>query len=415
MLSPGAFNALLKTLEEPPEHTIFILATTEIHKVPITVLSRCQRYDFRRIDGKVICDHIKKIAYKEGFTVEDEAAQLISKLGDGSMRDAISLLDRCLSDSDTITYENAVSSLSLPENELIGSIWSAVCSQDVSGALTHFNNAYSDGCDIISIFDNILSLIRDIYIVKSVKDISNITLASPFTVKELTEMAKSCDTALLDYFIETINSTLSRLTRTSARKMDGEVCLIKLCSRAVKPSAAIPAKAADSPKPNVKSENKAVKPSPISDEAPMPTDDDAPPFDIPENQRKSLTYIPKIQTPKTEPIQKPSDDDQFKKDFLNKLGSGVNVATRSFLSKASIVAVGDNVIVVCDNDYLEFIQRTSVLNALTKTAKDMGFSSATVTDKMPKVKADTVMPKEEKAPKGMDELIEKAKKLGLMH
>ncbi|MBR4878941.1 MAG: DNA polymerase III subunit gamma/tau [Clostridia bacterium] len=423
MLSSGAFNALLKTLEEPPEHTIFVLATTEIHKVPITILSRCQRYDFRRIDGKVIFDHIKKIAYKEGFTIEDEAAQLIAKLGDGSMRDAISLLDRCLSENDVITYDNAVRSLSLPQNELIGGIWNAICTEDVSGALTLFNNAYAEGRDIISVFDNILSLIRDIYIIKSVKDVSNITLASSFTVKELNELAKDVTPSLLDYFIDTINNTLSKLTRTSARKMDGEVCLIKLCSRVVASEAPVsvkPATAAvkiEAPKPAAKAPQAVESDDapPFTDaDAPALTDDDAPPFDIPAEQEKpklNIPHIPKIEVPKSEIKKAAPSPDNFKKDFMAKLGSKVNVAIRQFLNNATILPNGGAVAVVCDKDYIDLLNRPSVTNALNETASEMGFTAATITDKMPKsLKGDD----EPKVSTGMDELMEKARKLGLM-
>ena len=429
MLSSGAFNALLKTLEEPPEHTIFVLATTEIHKVPITILSRCQRYDFRRIDGKVIFDHIKKIAYKEGFKIEDEATQLIAKLGDGSMRDAISLLDRCLSENDTITYDNAVRSLSLPQNELLTGIWNAICSEDVSGALTWFNNAYAEGRDIVSVFDNILSLIRDIYIIKSVKDVSNITLASSFTVKELNELAKDVTPGLLDYFIETINSTLSKLTRTSARKMDGEVCLIKLCSRA----AGTPAPVAVKPVSNAKIEVPKTKAPqavdsdtapfadekpPLPEEPPMFTDDDAPPFDIPPEQtpqkpKLNIPHIPKIEVPQSEIKKSAPSSDNFKKEFMAKLGSGVNVAIRQFLNNATIIPNGGAVAVVCDKDYIDLLNRPSVTNALNNTAKEMGFTAATITDKMPKIAGSGQ--EEKKASSGMDELLEKARKLGLMH
>ena len=431
MLSAGAFNALLKTLEEPPEHTIFVLATTDVYKVPITILSRCQRYDFRRIDGKVIFDHIKKIAYKEGFKIEDDAAQLIAKLGDGSMRDAISLLDRCLSENDTITYESAVASLSLPQNELIGSLWNAICTEDVSGALTWFNNAYAEGRDIVSVFDNILSLIRDIYIIKSVKDVSNITLASSFTVKELNELAKDVTPALLDYFIETINNTLSKLTRTSARKMDGEVCLIKLCSRAVPQAASVAVK----PVSNVKIE--APKPAkvpqpvdndtapfadekpPLPDEPPAFTDDDAPPFDIPPEQqtqtkpKMNIPHIPKIEVPQSEIKKSAPSPDNFKKEFMAKLGSAVNVAIRQFLNGATIIPNGGAVAVVCDKDYIDLLNRPSVTNALNNTANEMGFTAATITDKMPKGAGDN-KEEENKVSSGMDELLEKARKLGLM-
>ena len=409
MLSTGAFNAMLKTLEEPPEHTIFILATTEIHKVPITILSRCQRYDFRRIAFETICDHLKKIAYKEGFSVSDDAVALIAKMGDGSMRDSISLLDRCLSETDNITYESAIDALSVPQNDRIAKIWDCICRGDVPLCLEQFGEAYSEGRDIVSLFDNLLSLIRDIYIIKSVKNPENIPFSTSFTLKELKEMSGEVSPPLLDYFIETINDLLSRFTRTAIRRMDGEVCLIKLCSRPSSPKAEIAVEANDF--------------TPVSKTQPVkvPDDDDAPPFDIPPAQKSepSPAKTFKMQKPvlpfenkeKTEETLKQNGENSLKNDFIKALGTSVNVATRQFINSSSVVSHGNSVYIVCDSSYYELLQRTSVKNAANEAAKKIGFDSAFITDKAPKNASDKPAKKEEDS-SGLDELIKKAKEFG---
>ena len=141
MLSPGAFNALLKTLEEPPEHALFILATTEIHKVPATILSRCQRYDFRRISPAAIGDRLLTIARAENLSLSPEAALLLARLGDGSMRDAISLLDRCVAGDTPIDLHHVQSCLGVAENQQLLSLFSALCKKDAAQALTVFISA----------------------------------------------------------------------------------------------------------------------------------------------------------------------------------------------------------------------------------------------------------------------------------
>lgn len=398
MLSSGAFNAMLKTLEEPPEHTIFILATTEIHKVPITILSRCQRYDFRRISHGTICDHLEKIAYREGFDISADALSLIAKLGDGSMRDAISLLDRCLSSNDKITYDSALSALSLPQSVQTEKLWKAICSHDASLALRCFDEAYSDGKDIISIFDNLLSLIRDIYIIKTVSNTSDIPFSSSFTAKELEVLSADVTHRTLDYFIETINSALSRLTRTSIRKIDSEVCLIKLCSQ--REPAIIQENMV-----SVKAPKKAVL---IEDK---PSFEDKPPFDIPLD-KSCEPKKPDISEPKAEkPLKNPQASSSFKADFLKALGNGVNIAVKQFLNNAEIEHNGGLVVIICDKDYIELLQRTSVTNALNETAVKLGFSSALITDKP--IKQAENAGDNEKSDMGMSELIEKARSFGL--
>ena len=134
MLSTGAFNAMLKTLEEPPEYVIFILATTEVHKIPITILSRCQRYDFRRISIDTIADRLKELMEKENVPVEDKALRYVAKAGDGSMRDSLSLLDQCIAFylGEELTYDKVLTVLGAVDNDIFSKLLRTLYNRDVT-------------------------------------------------------------------------------------------------------------------------------------------------------------------------------------------------------------------------------------------------------------------------------------------
>ena len=228
MLSPGAFNALLKTLEEPPEHVLFILATTEIHKVPATILSRCQRYDFRRIPPEVMAERMEQIAGQEGMRLDKTAAMLLARLGDGSMRDALSLLDRS-ANSEDITVEQVTSALGVPSPETVTRLFNRINASDTPGALEVFSQCYLDGRDIISLFDELLSLIRDLYLVKTVGGQKYLMSACAFDEENISRLSDNVTLTQLEYYVKCLSELLSRLTRTAARRLDAEMCLIKMC------------------------------------------------------------------------------------------------------------------------------------------------------------------------------------------
>ena len=161
MLSIAAFNALLKILEEPPEHLMFILATTELRKVPATILSRCQRYSFRRLDTEVISKHLDYIAAQEGFKLTHEASELLARLADGGMRDAISLLDQC-SNSPVIDEATVLEATGLAGNRRVASLLSAIGKRDAGAALDIFASLWRDGKDPASLLSDLCALMRDV-------------------------------------------------------------------------------------------------------------------------------------------------------------------------------------------------------------------------------------------------------------
>lgn len=229
MLSIGAFNALLKTLEEPPEHVLFILATTELHKVPATILSRCQRFDFRRIGAEDIARRLLDVAAGEGIGLTEGAARLIARLADGAMRDALSMLDRAAAagavDEQTVTAALGVlgqdDGVRLAEHLKAGDLAAAV------GLLDEYYNA---GRDLASVYDQMLGLIRDALLVKTSKtDVSGL-ISPAYSVKTLQKLCDGLASSTLIAWSRVIGESLDRMRSAANRRVEAELCAVRLCS-----------------------------------------------------------------------------------------------------------------------------------------------------------------------------------------
>ncbi|MBO5726661.1 MAG: DNA polymerase III subunit gamma/tau, partial [Clostridia bacterium] len=229
MLTISAFNALLKTLEEPPPHVIFILATTEVHKLPATILSRCQRFDFKRIDADKICSRIKYIAENEDFTVTDDAASMIATIADGGMRDALSVLDLCVSASNNIDEETVAKVCGMAGNEYLVNMAEFIKKNDREGALLLLDKLYGASVDMLRLLDDMIAHYRNLMIVKTIRTAKRPIICSAKHLESLQNQAA-------DYDIKDIMLTLSFLQDTTARMQSGnrrtelELALIKLCS-----------------------------------------------------------------------------------------------------------------------------------------------------------------------------------------
>ncbi len=174
MLSKSAFNALLKTLEEPPEHVKFIFATTEVKKIPVTILSRCQRFDLKRVDSDNLAKHLKKISEQEKIIIDDDAIALLVRAGDGSVRDSISLLDQAIINNNiNVTAETVISMLGLADRGKIYDLLENITKGDVSESLKIFRDLYNSGADILMIFEELLNAIHSITQIKILPDIKN--------------------------------------------------------------------------------------------------------------------------------------------------------------------------------------------------------------------------------------------------
>ena len=226
MLSTSAFNALLKILEEPPEHLIFILATTELHKVPATIMSRCQRFMFKRISADAITARLNDIAEKEGITLTDDASKKLASLADGSMRDAISLFDQCASGS-VVDIECILDTIGLAGQQEVSRLADAIADRDINAALDILDNLYKDGRDMVSLLNELAALMRDLLVFK-------LSPKSPLVAAgrdsaELSMLSEKFCSERLFFSLELIREAVYNLTRSGAIRLTTEMCLIRMC------------------------------------------------------------------------------------------------------------------------------------------------------------------------------------------
>ena len=229
MLSINAFNALLKTLEEPPSHVVFILATTEVHKLPATILSRCQRFDFKRLEPQTIVKRINYIAEKEGFTVTEGAATMISSLADGGMRDALSILDQCSAASDNIDETVIRDVCGIAGNENIFALVSAINNNDTATALQTVDILYRNSVDMKKLIFELISCYRNLMIIKTVKSAKGLMVCSEDEFSKLTEMAEDYTLSRIIDSLTTLQEMSENLSQTASRS-DVELVIVKLCS-----------------------------------------------------------------------------------------------------------------------------------------------------------------------------------------
>lgn len=228
MLSTAAFNALLKILEEPPEHLLFILATTELQKVPATILSRCQRHSFRRIEPELLAQQISYVAGQEGMTVAPEAAELLARLADGSMRDGLSLLDQCAGDGN-LSLDSVLSSMGLAGNLRIEELLKAISSQDTESALYIFEGLWNDGKAPASLLSELAALMRDVLMLKVAPRGGSGLISAGFTRQSLEAFSTQLRNDWLIFGVDTLQTSLSSLRDGRDPRTVAELCLIRLC------------------------------------------------------------------------------------------------------------------------------------------------------------------------------------------
>lgn len=230
MLSMSAFNALLKTIEEPPEHLMFILATTELNKVPATILSRCQRFAFRRPTAEDITGRINYVAYQEGISITPEAAELLGRLADGAFRDGLSLLDQCASAvTGTLDVDGVYQTLGLAGQQQTSAMMDAIAAKDTAAALSLFSQLYSQGKDASAMLNELSTLARDMLVIKTAPQAGLGMISSTCTAKEATELAKKFSPAELLRIIDLVQETANGFKSSQNQRLDGELCLIHLC------------------------------------------------------------------------------------------------------------------------------------------------------------------------------------------
>lgn len=237
MLSIGAFNALLKTLEEPPAHVIFILATTEIHKLPATILSRCQRFDFKRISPEDITARLEYVAEKENVSITAPAASLIARIADGGMRDALSLLDRCFAMSSDID-ENIVSSAAgIAGTVHLFSFSEFVANNDYTSALKLVSKLHNESCDIDSLCTELTLHFRNLMVAKTVKDCTGLIVCSGQEMENLKKKASELKLSKILKCISILEETSKNIKNAANKKIQLEAAVIKMCGPVINSSA----------------------------------------------------------------------------------------------------------------------------------------------------------------------------------
>ena len=303
MLSNSAFNALLKILEEPPEHLMFILATTELHKVPATILSRCQRHSFKRIPVDTITARLNFVAQQEHLNLQPDAAALLARMADGGMRDALTLLDQCCG-NECISTDAVISAIGLAGNLRTAQLLRSVAAGDTAGALEQFRELWQDGKDPSALLDELSMLQRDLLMQAVAPRGGRELLSCAYDPVTLEELSGAFSSAQLLANLQSIQQTLGAMASQPNPRIAAELCLIRLCrpelcddvptlcARMDKLeqtvySGAIPAPRASAPAPKAKPE-------------PKPVHDDVPPWEPP---------APPVSAPKAKPEPKPVFDD----------------------------------------------------------------------------------------------------------
>lgn len=230
MLSTGAFNALLKTLEEPPSYVIFILATTEVHKIPITVLSRCQRYDFRRITVDTIADRLKELTDAESMAVEDRALRYVAKAGDGSMRDALSLLDQCAAFhyGETLTYENVLDVLGAVDNRVFRELFGALRNGQTKECILRLEEMVIQGRELSQFVADFIWFLRNLLILKTADEAEELLDMSEDNLKQLREDAALADENVLMRYIRVFSEVLNQIRFAAQKRVLVELAFIRL-------------------------------------------------------------------------------------------------------------------------------------------------------------------------------------------
>ena len=237
MLSASAFNALLKILEEPPEHLMFILATTELQKVPATILSRCQRHSFRRIDTPDIAEYLEYIAKQESFKLSHEAAELIARLADGGVRDALSLLDQC-SASETIDLEAVYSAMGLAGNRRTAQLMSGILDHDTDKTLRDFNSMWMDGKDPATLLTELSGLLRDTLMTHVAPKGARSLISGGYDDTTLGELSGRMTTEEIICAMETVQKYTASMRESTSPKTTAELYLVSLCDNTMGESVA---------------------------------------------------------------------------------------------------------------------------------------------------------------------------------
>ena len=399
MLSIAAFNALLKILEEPPEHLLFILATTELHKVPATILSRCQRFSFKRLLARDIQHQLMHIAQAEQIDLKDDGAELLARMANGAMRDALSLLDQCRVSDGVIDSAAVLEVLGLAGAAQTVQLMRCVLEKRTGDALSLFDQLYRGGKDVAALLSELSDLARDMTILRAAPDGGSALLTGLYDRRTLSQLSGELPMERFLYLTETLQQCCAALPDSIRPRTDAELCLLKLCDEtlsgdltalcqrvaalekggvsraAAKEIPAAKRAAPPAPKPT-------AKPAP---EPPLETRYEAPPppeeygervFDIPED---APAPPPRQERSAASAASAPADagcegDSAVWTRLIDQYKGRLSVKDRVFLNMADGVVADGCLTVLCRNDFVrDSLNSETILSVLREvTSRELG-------------------------------------------
>ena len=401
MLSTQAFNALLKTIEEPPEHLMFILATTELHKVPATILSRCQRFTFKRILPRDMEKHLLEIARAEQIDLTPDGAEILARMANGALRDALSLLDQCRVAQGQLDSRAVLDILGLAGSVQTVELMDCILRRDAAGALTRLDGLYRGGKDVAAMLGELGDLARDMTILKAAPDGAAALLTGIYDTKTLKSLSGSQPMRRFLYLTETIQACCAGLGDSFQPRTDAELCLLRLCDESLSgdltalsqridrledrvangiPVQTVPQTAGTSPKTAPLSRDSAgtSRDVPSDDRPPMPEE---PPLPEEPGGRERVYDIPDEEPPAARPAIKPARKppvaksaavvgDTGKWDAMKEHCKGrLAVNHRVFLNMVQGAVDGDCLTLYCQNEFVrDSLNNNTVLHVLQEVA-----------------------------------------------
>lgn len=401
MLSTQAFNALLKTIEEPPEHLMFILATTELHKVPATILSRCQRFTFKRILPRDMEKHLLEIARAEQIDLTPDGAEILARMANGALRDALSLLDQCRVAQGQLDSRAVLDILGLAGSVQTVELMDCILRRDAAGALTRLDELYRGGKDVAAMLGELGDLARDMTILKAAPDGAAALLTGIYDTKTLKSLSGSQPMRRFLYLTETLQSCCAGLGDSFQPRTDAELCLLRLCDESLSgdltalsqridrledqvangiPLKTVPQTAGTSPKTAPLSRDNAgtSRDVPSDDRPPMPEE---PPLPEEPGGRERVYDIPDKEPPAARPAAKPAQKpvaakstavvgDTGKWDAMKEHCKGrLAVNHRVFLNMVQGAVDGDCLTLYCQNEFVrDSLNNNTVLHVLQEVA-----------------------------------------------
>lgn len=401
MLSTQAFNALLKTIEEPPEHLMFILATTELHKVPATILSRCQRFTFKRILPRDMEKHLLEIAQAEQIDLTPDGAEILARMANGALRDALSLLDQCRVAQGQLDSRAVLDILGLAGSVQTVELMDCILRRDAAGALTRLDELYRGGKDVAAMLGELGDLARDMTILKAAPDGAAALLTGIYDTKTLKSLSGSQPMRRFLYLTETIQACCAGLGDSFQPRTDAELCLLRLCDEGLSGDLTalsqridrledqisngisiktVPQNSGMSPKPAPVSRDSAgtSRDEPAEDRPPMPEE---PPLPQEPGNRERIFDIPDEEPPAKRPANRPAPEpaaaraaavvgDTGKWDAMKEHCKGrLAVNHRVFLNMVRGAVDGDCLTLYCQNEFVrDSLNNNSVLHVLQEVA-----------------------------------------------